>query len=151
MRGIISDLRKVVDLTEINHPEKEDKIISEGTEECMYLFPRLELSPTNLHSVLKLETLLKLSESTSYELRSAYEYLSFALHIIVTNGNRALRIISQRSTKGEARTLLLDDLASLSKKRQGKALTALHFLVTNRARTQTSPPTDKSSMLTDSV
>ncbi|CEO58572.1 hypothetical protein PMG11_03284 [Penicillium brasilianum] len=103
VRGIISDLRKVVDLTEINHPEKEDKIISEGTEEF-----------------LKLETLLKLSESTSYELRSA-----------------ALRIISQRSTKGEARTLLLDDLASLSKKRQGKALTALHFLVTNRALSRT--------------
>jgi hypothetical protein len=45
VRGIISDLRKVVDLTEIKHPEKDDKIISEGTEECTYLFPRLEISP----------------------------------------------------------------------------------------------------------
>jgi len=37
-RGIVSDLRQVVDLTEIKHSEKEDKIISEGTEDGMKLF-----------------------------------------------------------------------------------------------------------------
>ncbi|KAJ5358627.1 uncharacterized protein N7496_011040 [Penicillium cataractarum] len=123
VRGIISDLQQVVDLTEIKHAEKEDKIISEGTEEF-----------------LKLDTLLRLSECTSYELRSAYEQLSpsTSYTIIVTNDTRALRIISQRSTKGDTRTLLLEDLRSFSKKRQGKALTALHFLVTNRALSRTS-------------
>jgi hypothetical protein len=35
IRGIATDLRQVVDLTEIKHVEKEDKIISEGTEEGM--------------------------------------------------------------------------------------------------------------------
>ena len=33
VRGITSDLRQVVDLTEIKHVERDDKIISEGTEE----------------------------------------------------------------------------------------------------------------------
>lgn len=33
VRGIATDLRQVVDLTEIKHVEREDKIISEGTEE----------------------------------------------------------------------------------------------------------------------
>lgn len=33
VRGIVSDLRQVVDLTEIKNVDKEDKIISEGTEE----------------------------------------------------------------------------------------------------------------------
>lgn len=33
VRGIATDLRQVVDLTEIKHIEREDKIISEGTEE----------------------------------------------------------------------------------------------------------------------
>ncbi|GLI80575.1 hypothetical protein PoHVEF18_008930 [Penicillium ochrochloron] len=43
VRGIIEDLRHVVGLTEIKHLEKEDKIISEGTEDvnkntaCSYL------------------------------------------------------------------------------------------------------------------
>ncbi|KAJ5675838.1 hypothetical protein N7462_008735 [Penicillium macrosclerotiorum] len=104
VRGIATDLRQVVDLTEIKHVEKEDKIISEGTEE-----------------VLKLDTLLKLSESTSHDLRAA-----------------ALRIISERSTKGETRDLLLDDVACKDKLRQSRALTALHFLVSNRALSRTS-------------
>lgn len=33
IRGIAKDLRQVVDLTEIKNAEKEDKTISEGTEE----------------------------------------------------------------------------------------------------------------------
>lgn len=75
MRGIATDLRQVVDLTEIKHIEREDKIISEGTEEgeC-YLCSNI--SPTayiNIFSVLKLDTLLKLSESTSHDLRAAYD------------------------------------------------------------------------------
>jgi hypothetical protein len=37
VRGIIQDLRQVVDLTEIKHVENEDKIISEGTEDGTYL------------------------------------------------------------------------------------------------------------------
>ncbi|KAJ5166563.1 uncharacterized protein N7482_005344 [Penicillium canariense] len=105
VRGIATDLRQVVDLTQIKQVEREDKIISEGTEEA-----------------LKLNTLLKLSESTSHDLRSA-----------------ALRIISERSTKGETRDLLLEDLACKDNKvRQSRALTALHFLVTNRALSRTS-------------
>ncbi|EAU38682.1 predicted protein [Aspergillus terreus NIH2624] len=84
VRGITSDLRRVSDLTEIKHVEKEDKMISEGTEDA-----------------LNLDTLLKLSESTSYDLRAA-----------------ALRIISERSTKGETRDLLLQDLASKDKERR---------------------------------
>ncbi|KAJ5825737.1 hypothetical protein N7474_002875 [Penicillium riverlandense] len=104
VRGITTDLRQVVDLTEIKHVETEDKIISEGTEEA-----------------LKLDTLLKLSESTSHDLRSA-----------------ALRIISERSTKGGTRDLLLEDLASPNKLRRARALNALSFLVSNRALSRTS-------------
>lgn len=33
VRGIVTDLRQVVELTEIKHNEREDKIISEGTED----------------------------------------------------------------------------------------------------------------------
>lgn len=104
VRGIATDLRRVRDLTEIKHVKKEDKMISEGTED-----------------VLKLDTLLKLSESTSYDLRAA-----------------ALRIISERATKGQTRDLLLEDLASKDHKRRGKALNAMWFLVSNRALSRTS-------------
>ncbi|CAG8903008.1 unnamed protein product [Penicillium egyptiacum] len=104
IRGIATDLRQVVDLTEIKHVEKEDRIISEGTEEA-----------------LKLDTLLKLSQSTSHDLRAA-----------------ALRIISERSTKGDTRDLLLEELASSNKVQQRRALNALDFLVSNRALTRTS-------------
>ncbi|KAJ5491524.1 hypothetical protein N7539_003091 [Penicillium diatomitis] len=104
VRGIVHDLRRVVELTEIKHVEKEDKIISDGAED-----------------VLKLDTLLTLSQSTSHELRSA-----------------ALRIISERATKGPARDLLLEDLSSKNKDRRDKALTALHFLTSNRALSRAS-------------
>ncbi|KAJ5986874.1 hypothetical protein N7451_011239 [Penicillium sp. IBT 35674x] len=104
VRGIATDLRQVVDLTEVKHVDREEKIISEGTEEA-----------------LKLDTLLKLSSSTSHDLRAA-----------------ALRIIAERSTKGETRDILLDDLSSKNKVRQGRALTALNFLVSNRALSRTS-------------
>ncbi|PLN82721.1 hypothetical protein BDW42DRAFT_200273 [Aspergillus taichungensis] len=105
VRGIATDLRQVRDLTEIKHvDEKEDKMISEGTEDA-----------------LKLDTLLKLSESTSYDLRAA-----------------SLRIIAERSTKGETRDLLLADLASKDGERRNKALSAMYFLVSNRALARTS-------------
>lgn len=48
---------------------------------------------------------------------------------------RALRIISERSTKGDTRDLLLAELASRNKVYQRRALNALNFLVSNRART----------------
>ncbi|KAJ5915385.1 Armadillo-like helical [Penicillium verhagenii] len=104
VRGIVTDLRQVSDLTEIKQVDREDKIISEGTEDA-----------------LKLDTLLKLSSSTSHDLRAA-----------------ALRIIAERSTKDETREILLDDLSSKNKARQGRALTGLHFLVSNRALSRTS-------------
>lgn len=42
--------------------------------------------------------------------------------------------MAERSTKGSTRDLLLRDLASKDKERRNKALTAMHFLVSNRAR-----------------
>ncbi|CAG7972478.1 unnamed protein product [Penicillium nalgiovense] len=52
--------------------------------------------------------------------------------------SRALRIISERSTKGDTRDLLLEELASRNKVQQRRALNALNFLVSNRALTRTS-------------
>ena len=75
VRGIVSDLRQVVDLTEIKHVEKDDKIISEGTEEGTYIFRLIQILATNSRSALRLDTLLKLSKSTSYDLRSSYAEL----------------------------------------------------------------------------
>jgi len=46
-RGIITDLRQVVDLTEIKHNEREDKIISEGTEDGEQGFSQFITSETN--------------------------------------------------------------------------------------------------------
>lgn len=73
VRGIATDLRQVVDLTEIKHVEKEDKIISEGTEEGILRYIILcFIGCTDSFLALKLDTLLKLSESTSHDLRAAY-------------------------------------------------------------------------------
>ncbi|KAL1982289.1 hypothetical protein VTN96DRAFT_1447 [Rasamsonia emersonii] len=72
---------------------------------------------------LKLETLQKLSESSNFDLRAA-----------------ALRIVAERSTKGSTRDLLLRDLASKDKERRNKALTAMHFLVSNRALARSAVP-----------
>lgn len=47
-----------------------------------------------------------------------------------------MRIIAERSTKGETRNLLLADLASKDGERRNKALSAMYFLVSNRARTE---------------
>jgi hypothetical protein len=47
----------------------------------------------------------------------------------------ALRIIAERSTKGETRDLLLRDLTSMNKESRAKALSAMYFLVSNRTRT----------------
>ncbi|KAL5337800.1 hypothetical protein BJX70DRAFT_223643 [Aspergillus crustosus] len=106
VRGIAADLHRVSELTEIKHndDDDDDKIISEGTEDA-----------------LQLDTLLKLSNSTSYDLRSA-----------------ALRIIAERSVKGNTRDLLLKDLASKNPERRNKALSAVYFLVSNRALSRTS-------------
>ncbi|KAL4872178.1 hypothetical protein BDV12DRAFT_193624 [Aspergillus spectabilis] len=104
VRGIAADLYQVNELTEIKNDNNDDKIISEGTEDA-----------------LKLDTLLKLSNSTSYDLRSA-----------------ALRIIAERSVKGDTRELLLKDLASKNPERRIKALSAVYFLVSNRALSRTS-------------
>lgn len=72
MRGIATDLRQVVDLTEIKHAEREDKIISEGTEDGRQA-GNIKMMLSDIMSVLKLDTLLKLSESTSHDLRAAYD------------------------------------------------------------------------------
>ena len=53
----------------------------------------------------------------------------------------ALRIIAERSTKGETRDLLLRDLASTNTERRSKALSAMYFLVSNRSRTDLAYPT----------
>lgn len=72
-RGIATDLRRVHDLTEIKHIEKEDKMISEGTEDGLwYHFATANTLQANGAPALKLDTLLKLSESTSHDLRAAY-------------------------------------------------------------------------------
>ncbi|EZF35645.1 hypothetical protein TMEN_2710 [Trichophyton mentagrophytes] len=65
---------------------------------------------------LRLETLQRLAGSSSFDLRAA-----------------ALRIISERSTKGTTKELLLDDLAGDDPERREKALNALNFLVTSSA------------------
>ncbi|KAL4913160.1 hypothetical protein BDW62DRAFT_220848 [Aspergillus aurantiobrunneus] len=104
VRGIAADLRSVNELTEIKNDENDDKIINEGTEDA-----------------LRLDTLLKLSNSTSYDLRSA-----------------ALRIIAERSVKGDTRDLLLKDLASKNPERRNKAIPTAFFLVSNRALSRTS-------------
>ncbi|KAL3438615.1 hypothetical protein BDV09DRAFT_191750 [Aspergillus tetrazonus] len=104
VRGIAADLQQVNRLTEIKNDSNDDKIINEGTEDA-----------------LKLDTLLKLSNSTSYDLRSA-----------------ALRIIAERSVKGDTKNLLLEDLASKNTERRNKAIRAAYFLVSNRALSRTS-------------
>ncbi|RDW81779.1 uncharacterized protein DSM5745_05336 [Aspergillus mulundensis] len=104
VRGIAADLHQVNELTEIKNDDNDDKILNEGTEDA-----------------LKLDTLLKLSKSTSYDLRSA-----------------ALRIIAERSVKGDTKDLLLEDLASKNPERRNKAISAAFFLVSNRALSRTS-------------
>ncbi|KAL1960791.1 hypothetical protein VTO42DRAFT_6621 [Malbranchea cinnamomea] len=97
-RGIAAELQRVRTLTEIRKVEKEEDILGEATEDA-----------------LKLDTLQKLSETPSYELRAA-----------------ALKIVAERSTKGSTRDLLLEDLSSPSQAVRMKALNALHFLLSNR-------------------
>ncbi|EFR01913.1 hypothetical protein MGYG_04913 [Nannizzia gypsea CBS 118893] len=65
---------------------------------------------------LRLETLQRLAGSSSFDLRAA-----------------ALRIISERSTKGTTKELLLDDLAGDDPERRRKALNALNFLISSSA------------------
>ncbi|EED16021.1 conserved hypothetical protein [Talaromyces stipitatus ATCC 10500] len=98
-RRIIHDLYEIRTLTEITRPENDERMISKGTEDA-----------------LKLETLQKLSESPSYELRGA-----------------SLRIISERATKEPSWDLLLEDLAGKNKRRRNRAVNAIHFLFASRA------------------
>ncbi|KAH8701138.1 hypothetical protein BGW36DRAFT_292977 [Talaromyces proteolyticus] len=105
-RRVIRDLYEVRKLTEIRHDENDERMISQGTEDA-----------------LKLDTLQKLTESPTYELRGA-----------------SLRILSERATKEASRDLLLEDLKSKNKKRRDRALTAIHFLVSSRALARSSSP-----------
>ncbi|KAF3482158.1 uncharacterized protein GIQ15_04917 [Arthroderma uncinatum] len=98
-RGIAAELYRVKDLTEIRKLEKEEPVIGQATEDA-----------------LRLETLQRLSGSSSFDLRAA-----------------ALRIVSERSTKGSTKELLLDDLASEDPERRRKALNALSFLISSTA------------------
>ncbi|GAM38773.1 hypothetical protein TCE0_033f09781 [Talaromyces pinophilus] len=98
-RRIVRDLYEVRELTEIKRPDNDENVISKGTEDA-----------------LKLETLQKLTQSPSYELRGA-----------------ALRIISERATKEPSWDILLEDLRSKNKPRRNRALDAIHFLFANRA------------------
>lgn len=68
----------------------------------------------------------------NFELRTNVTATSQTTKLTIS---RALRIISERSTKGETRDLLLQDLTSRDKARRAKALNAMFFLVSNRART----------------
>lgn len=89
MRGVAADLRRVRDLTEIKQVEKEDRMISEGTEDGERVGPAgdfLGLVTNSCVAVLKLDTLLKLSESTSYDLRAAYVFTD--LTYIYTHSRR---------------------------------------------------------------
>lgn len=67
--------------------------------------------------------------------------------IIVANGSRALRIISERSLREKTRDLILEDLARKNKIPRDRALTALWFLVSDRARMQHTPRPNKTPML----
>lgn len=63
----------------------------------------------------------------------------------------ALRIIAERSTKGETRDLLLQDLVSRDKTQRNKALNALYFLVSNRARMASVRTSETKFLLTRSI
>jgi len=71
--------------------------------------------------------------------RMLVRYRCLCINLVLTF-LRALRIISERATKGQTRHLLLDDLASKDHKRRGKALNAMWFLVSNRARMASAVP-----------
>ncbi|OKL56862.1 hypothetical protein UA08_07829 [Talaromyces atroroseus] len=122
-RRIVHDLYQVRELTQITRPENDERMISQGTEDGTYVYSLryYELFPNLTLAALKLETLHKLTESPSYELRGA-----------------SLRIISERATKESSRDQLLKDLTSDSKRRRNRALTAIHFLVSSRALSRSS-------------
>jgi hypothetical protein len=67
--------------------------------------------------------------------------------IIAANGSRALRIISERSLRENTRDLILEDLAHKNKIPRDRALTALYYLVSDRARMLHTPTPKKSPML----
>lgn len=73
-RRVSEVLYQVRELTQIKREEKDDHVIGEGTEEgiCRHLRSLyLDLELISVLEALKLETLQKLSESTSYDLRTA--------------------------------------------------------------------------------
>lgn len=53
-------------------------------------------------------------------------------HVPPTDNSSALKIVSERSTKGQTRDLLLEDLSSSNRAVRTRALNALHFLLSNR-------------------
>ncbi|EER28641.1 hypothetical protein CPC735_039050 [Coccidioides posadasii C735 delta SOWgp] len=117
-RGITWELSQVRHLTEIKKEEKEDQLIGEATEDGNYDVASLPLWDAwnlTLWKALKIESLLKLSESSSFDLRAA-----------------ALKIIAERATKGPTRDLLLEDLSSRDPLLRRRALDALHFLILSR-------------------
>ncbi|KAK2873452.1 hypothetical protein FQN49_002359 [Arthroderma sp. PD_2] len=117
-RGIAAELYRVKDLTEIRKVEKEEPVIGQATED---------------------ETLERLSGSSSFDLRAALvsSLPKLSAGCIQSDNlplySRSLRIVSERSTKGPTKELLLDDLASEDPERRRKALNALSFLISSTA------------------
>lgn len=69
----------------------------------------------------------------TFVLRMEADYLNKSDKL--TFPSSALRIIAERSVKANTRNLLLKDLASKNPERRNKAIPAVFFLVSNRART----------------
>ncbi|KAK2741020.1 hypothetical protein FQN57_005756 [Myotisia sp. PD_48] len=116
---ITTELHRVKGFAEIKKKEEEEHLIGQATEDA-----------------LKLETLAKLSESSSFDLRAALVPQYFTNHEMddidsLFSHRRSLKIVSERASKEPTRDLLLEDLASKDRGRRQKALTAIHFLVAN--------------------
>jgi hypothetical protein len=77
-RRIVRDLYQVRELTEITRPENDERMISQGTEDGNIPVDASVICILIKYPALKLETLQKLTESPSYELRGAYVTLSLS-------------------------------------------------------------------------
>jgi hypothetical protein len=75
-RRLVRNLHEVPKLTEIRHDENDERMISQGTEDGMYSLSSSGIV-FNFNTALKLDTLHKLTESPSYELRGACVFLLF--------------------------------------------------------------------------
>lgn len=89
----------------------------------------------NARTALKLETLEKLATSHDHDLRSAFVSTALNTTSKLNTLFRAVKIISERSTKGPSFKLLLKHLASNNPREREKALTAVWFLLSNKSRT----------------